>query len=191
MVTGVQTCALPICCALAEHELTGADTYFGLTPRDTRRTPAEAMTQGWFTGLTPITVPIAGEAFGDAARAAQVAFDSGKGMAEVPYGRVMELAPWLSKPRPNFPVVNYLDTASAPLSVLLTAELEHLNIGICGDGRYSYQLCIYVIRVQTHTAVAVMFPDNPIAQESIASYLETLKSVFVRIADRGHWQNVA
>src|SRR5206468_693780 len=45
------------CCALAEHELTGTQTYYGLTPSDTRRTPADAMTQGWFTGLVPITVP--------------------------------------------------------------------------------------------------------------------------------------
>jgi mycolipenoyl-CoA---2-(long-chain-fatty acyl)-trehalose mycolipenoyltransferase / long-chain-acyl-CoA---trehalose acyltransferase len=179
------------CSALAEHELTGADTYFGLTPRDTRRTPAELMTQGWFTGLIPVTVPIAGEEFGDAARAAQVCFDSGRDLAEVPYGRVKELAPWLSNPRPNFPVINFLDTGAAPLSVLLTAELDDLNIGIYGDGRYSYQLCIYVIRVQTHTMVTVMFPDNPIAQESIARYLETLKSVFVRVAERGHWQNAA
>ncbi len=34
-------------------------TYYGLTPRDTRRTPADAMTRCWFTGLIPITVPIA------------------------------------------------------------------------------------------------------------------------------------
>ena len=47
------------CSALAEHELTGTQTYHGLTPSDTRRTEIDAMTQGWFTGLIPITVPIA------------------------------------------------------------------------------------------------------------------------------------
>ena len=36
-----------------------------------------------------------------------------------------------------------------------------------------------------------MFPDNPIAQESVARYLAALKSVFERIAESGHWQNVA
>ncbi len=179
------------CVALAEHELTGAETYYGLTPRDTRSTPAELMTQGWFTGLIPITVPIADAAFGDAARAAQVSFDSGKDLAEVPYGRVMELSPSLSKPRPNFPVINFLDTAAAPLSVLLTAQLDDLNIGVYSDGRYSYQLCIYVIRVEDQTAVAVMFPDNPEARESIDRYLEALKSVFVRVAESGCWRNVA
>jgi hypothetical protein len=179
------------CSALAEHELTGTQTYYGLTPSDTRRTPTDAMTQGWFTGLVPITVPIGGSAFGDAARAAQVSFDSGRGLAEVPYDRVLELAPTLSKPRPNFPVVNFLDAGTAPLSVLLTAELDDLNIGIYSDGRYSYQLSIYVIRVEKETAVAVMFPDNPIAQESVGQYLAALKSVFERVAESGHWRNVA
>lgn len=180
------------CSGLAEHELTGADTYYGLTPRDTRRTPAEAMTQGWFTGLIPVTVPIAESAsFGEAARAAQQSFDSGAKMAEVPYDRILELAPSLTKPRPNFPVVNFLDAGTAPLSALLTADIGDLNIGIYSDGRYSYQLCIYVIRVQEETAVAVMFPDNPEAQASVAKYLETMKSVFERVAESGHWRDVA
>ena len=89
-------------------------------------------------------------------------------LAEVPYDRVLELAPTLHKPRHDFPVVNFLDAGTAPLSVLLTADLDDLNIGIYSDGRYSYQLCIYVIRVEKETAVAVMFPDNPEAQESVA-----------------------
>jgi hypothetical protein len=179
------------CDGLAQHELIGADTYYALTPRDTRSSPAEAMTQGWFTGLIPITVPIEGVSFGDAARCAQICFDSGRHLAEVPYGRVLELAPWLTRPRPNFPVVNFLDTGAAPLSILLTAQLDDLNIGIYGDGRYSYQLCIYVIRVQTHTAVTVMYPDNPVARQSVARYLEALESVFVRVAQSGCWEDVA
>ena len=52
------------CSAMVERELTGAATYYGLTPKDTRRSTADAMTQGWFTGLIPVTVPIAGRSFG-------------------------------------------------------------------------------------------------------------------------------
>ncbi len=65
------------CTAMVEHELTGATTYYGLTPRDTRRTSDNFMTQGWFTGLVPITVPIAATTFAEAAWAAQTSFDSG------------------------------------------------------------------------------------------------------------------
>jgi hypothetical protein len=179
------------CAGFAEHELTGAPTYYGLTPSDTRKTPEDALTQGWFTGLVPVTVPIAGYDFGDAAKVAQESFDTNRQLAETPYGRVMELAPWLQKPRPNFPVLNFLDAGTAPLSALLTAQLDDLNIGVFSDGRYSYQLCIYVMRVQEQTAVTVMYPDNPIARESVAKYVEALKSVYRRVVDTGQWQKVA
>ena len=122
-----------------------------------------------------------------------MSFDSGisTGLAEVSYDRLRELAPTLRKPRHNFPVVNFLDAGTAPLSALLTANLDDLNIGIYSDNRYSYQLCIYALRVEKETAVAVMFPDNPVAQESVARYLAALKSVFERVAESGHWRNVA
>jgi hypothetical protein len=74
---------------------------------------------------------------------------------------------------------------------LLTADIDDLNIGIYSDNRYSYQLCIYALRVEKETAVAVMFPDNPVAQESVAKYLEALKVVFTRIAGSGHGRNAA
>jgi hypothetical protein len=179
------------CSALAEYELTGASTYYGLTPKDTRKGVADAMTQGWFTGLIPVTVPIEGQTFADAARAAQVSFDTGRKLAAVPYDRVLELAKHLNKPRPNFPVLNFLDAGTAPLSALLTAELGDLNVGVYGDGRYSYQMSIYIIRVEKETAVTVMFPDNEIARESVTRYLKTLKSVFERIAEGEYSRYVA
>jgi hypothetical protein len=171
------------CAAFAEHELTGAQTYYGLSPSDTRSTPEDFMTQGWFTGLIPITVPVAASSFGDAACAAQASFDAGADLANVPFDRVVELAPWLSRPRPNFPVLNYLDAGAAPLSALVTAELDGLNIGFYGDGRYSYQLSIFVIRLDTETAVTMVYPNNPIARESVARYVSTMKSVCVRVAE--------
>jgi mycolipenoyl-CoA---2-(long-chain-fatty acyl)-trehalose mycolipenoyltransferase / long-chain-acyl-CoA---trehalose acyltransferase len=181
------------CIAQVEHEFTGAATYYGLTPRDTRRTSDNFMTQGWFTGLVPITVPIAAATFGDAAWAAQESFDSGLNMAKVPYYRVMELAPWLDRPRPNFPVSNFFHAGAAPLNaVLAAAELGYAdNIGIYSDGRYSYQLTIYIFLYEGGTAMAVMLPDNPVAHKSVARYMAAMKSVCARVADAGHWGRVA
>jgi hypothetical protein len=181
------------CMALVEHEFTGAVTYFGLTPRDTRRSTENFMTQGWFTGLVPITVPIAAASFGDAAWAAQNSFDAGLDLAKVPYYRVLELAPWLCRPRPNFPVSNFLHGGAAPLNaVLAAAEMSYAkNIGIYSDGRSSYQLTSYVFLYEEGTVMAVMFPDNPVAQKSVARYLAAMKSVCVRVADSGHWGRVA
>ena len=181
------------CIALVEHEFTGAATYYGLTPRDSRTGSDNFMTQGWFTGLVPITVPIAATSFGEAAWAAQASFDSGLDMARVPYYRALELAPWLSWPRPNFPVTNFLHADAAPLNaVLAAAEMGYADsIGIYGDGRYSYQLTIYVFKYGEGTAMAVMYPDNPVAQKSVARYMEAMKSVCAQVADSGHWGRVA
>lgn len=181
------------CLALVEHEFTGALTYYGLTPRDSRTATDNFMTQGWFTGLIPITVPIAAASFGDAAWAAQNSFDSGLRMAKVPYYRVLELAPWLSWPQPNFPVSNFFHGGAAPLNAVLAAADMGLadNIGIYSDGRYSYQLTIYVFRYGEGTAMAIMYPDNPVAEKSVARYMEAMKSVCARVADSGHWGRVA
>lgn len=181
------------CIALVEHEFTGAPTYYGLTPRDSRTGADNFMTQGWFTGLIPITVPIAAASFGDAAWMAQASFDSGLDMAKVPYYRVLELAPWLSWPQPNFPVSNFFHGNAAPLNAVLAAADLGLanNIGIYSDGRYSYQLTIYVFRYGEGTAMAIMYPDNPIAEKSVARYFEAMKSVCMRVANHGHWGRVA
>ena len=45
------------CAALAEHELTGTETYHGFTPYDTRTPGIDTMTVGWFASLFPVTVP--------------------------------------------------------------------------------------------------------------------------------------
>ncbi|TDH56816.1 acyltransferase [Mycobacterium eburneum] len=181
------------CLALVEHEFTGALTYYGLTPRDSRTAADNFMTQGWFTGLIPITVPIAATSFAEAAWAAQTSFDSGLDMAKVPYYRVLELAPWLNWPQPNFPVSNFLHGGAAPLNAILAAADMGLanNIGIYPDGRYSYQLTIYIFRYGEGTVMAIMHPDNPVAEKSVTRYMEAMRSVCMRVADSGHWGRVA
>ena len=181
------------CLAQVEHELTGALTYYGLTPRDSRNAGDNFMTQGWFTGLIPITVPIGAASFGEAAWSAQSSFDSGLNMAKVPYYRVLELAPWLKWPQPNFPVSNFLHGGAAPLNAILAAGDMGLadNIGIYPDGRFSYQLTIYIFRYGEGTVMAIMHPDNPVAEKSVTRYLQAMQSVCGQVADIGHWGRVA
>ena len=77
-------------------------------------------------------------------------------------------------------------------AVLAAADLGYANnIGIYSDGRYSYQLTIYIFLYPGGTAMAVMFPDNPVARKSVARYMSAMKSLCVRVADRGHWGRVA
>ncbi|BBZ01250.1 acyltransferase [Mycolicibacterium chitae] len=181
------------CLAQVEHELTGTLTYYGLTPRDSRNATDNFMTQGWFTGLIPVTVPIGAASFGEAAWSAQESFDSNLNMAKVPYYRVLELAPWLKWPQPNFPVSNFFHGGAAPLNAVLAAADMGLanNIGIYPDGRFSYQLTIYIFRYGEGTAMAIMHPDNPVARKSVARYLAAMRSVAALVADSGNWGRVA
>ena len=181
------------CLGLVEHEFTGAMSYYGLTPRDSRTAGDNFNTQGWFTGLIPITVPVAATSFHDAAGAAQASFDSGLDMARVPYYRVLELAPWLNWPQPNFPVSNFLHGGAAPLNAILAAGDLGLanNIGMYPDNRFSYQLTIYIFRYGEGTIMAIMHPDNAVAEKSVTRYLDAMQAVSTRVADSGHWGRVA
>jgi hypothetical protein len=171
------------CAALTEHELTGAATYYGITPCHTRSTPAEFMTVGWFTGLVPITIPLgANPPFADAARAAQTSFDSNTGLAQVPFDRILELAPWLRRPKSGNPTLSYLDGGLAPLSSAVVSKLQAVNARFYADDRFPHRVNLWVNRFED-TSVTVMFPDNPVARQSVSRYIAVMKSIYLRIAD--------
>jgi mycolipenoyl-CoA---2-(long-chain-fatty acyl)-trehalose mycolipenoyltransferase / long-chain-acyl-CoA---trehalose acyltransferase len=170
------------CAAFAEHELTGTQTYYGMTATDTRSTPADFLTNGWYTGFAPITVPL-GTTFGETVRTAQASFDSGKDVASVPWGRVAELAPWFKRPEGRVPLLFFLDAGIPPLSALVNSHLEELNARIYHDGGIPAQFDIRVNRFEKETQLAVLFPNNPIARESVTRYITTLKSIYLRVAE--------
>jgi hypothetical protein len=170
------------CAALAEYELTGAETYYGVTPYDTRSAPEEYMTPGWFASFIPVTVPVGDLTFGDVARAAQDSFDSAKDLGDVPFDRVLELAPselGLKTPERDVPMLSYIDVRNIPLS----SQWEELNVGIYGDSRLSDQVCMWVNRFETETTLTISFPENPIARDSVARYLKAVQSAYRRAAD--------
>jgi mycolipenoyl-CoA---2-(long-chain-fatty acyl)-trehalose mycolipenoyltransferase / long-chain-acyl-CoA---trehalose acyltransferase len=174
------------CAALAQYELTGSRDYHVITPTTTRRTPAEFMTTGWFTGTVPISIPVDPVSFNDTARAAQAAFDSGQPLAHVPFDRVRELCGdmvGLRAPEPGVPMLSYLDAGLPPLSPSIIAQWEALNGKVYTDTRSAYQVGMYVNRSDRETTITVTFPNNPIARESIDRYLHAMKSVYARVAD--------
>ncbi len=117
------------------------------------------MTQGWFYRPNLDHRPHRRlPAFGDAA-SRRFRSTRAQLLAEVfLYDRTAELSSTLTMPRPNFPVVNFLDAGAAPL-VLLTAELTGTNIE-----RYStvaYQLSI-LHRVEQGDGSGGHVPRQPI-----------------------------
>ncbi|HWT49099.1 MAG TPA: acyltransferase, partial [Mycobacterium sp.] len=53
------------------------------------------------------------------------------------------------------------------------------------EGRVSHQVSMWVNRFERETTVTVLFPDNPVACESIARYIEAMKSAYSRAAAGG------
>jgi hypothetical protein len=171
------------CVALAEHELTGSDTYFGLTPFDTRRAPAEYLTVGWYASFIPMAVPTAGRSFAEAALAAQHSFDGSRHLGGVPFYHILDM------PAPEFgsiklsdrpvPMVSYIDIRRIPLS----SHWDELNAGIYSDDRSTEGVCMWVNRFQNETSLAIQYPDNPIARDSITKYAENIQSIFGQVLD--------
>lgn len=169
--------------ALAQYQLTGTEIYYGLTPTDKRSTPTEFMTAGWFTGAVPFTVPIHLTSFGETARAAQASFDSNAELAHVPFDRVLELAPWLRRPGPAFTMLNFMDGGLPPLSAVVASQLKGVKAGAYIDGRNPAHLYMSVGRLFDEASITVFFPNNPVARESVIRYVESMKSVCVRVAE--------
>jgi hypothetical protein len=173
------------CAALAEHALTGRKTYCGLTAHNTRSTPAEYMTAGWFASLIPITVPVTEKmSFGDVVQAAQLSFDAAKLLGDVPFYRVLELVSpesgLMTHPERPAPMLSFIDIRKIPLS----AQWDELNVSIYGDSGLSDQVYMWVNRFEHETTLTISFPDNPIARDSVVRYAEAVKSVYAFVADR-------
>lgn len=174
------------CGALAHAALTGQDTYSVITPTTTRRTQADFMTTGWFTGLVPIAVPVDVSSFADTALAAQASFDGGMDLAQVPFERVLELAAdegvdGVRAPDPGVPMLSFID-----VGMLLPGVIEHFqSLGgrIYSDPRSAYQVGMWVNRAEKETTVTVAFPNNSIARESVLRYVEAMREVYLRVID--------
>jgi hypothetical protein len=174
------------CAAIAERELAGVDVYQVITPTTTRSSPAEFMTTGWFTGIVPISVPVEGMSFNQVARAAQAAFDSGMHLANVPIERVLELAasvPGIRKPGPGVPMLSYLDIGLPPLNPVVMGQWQDRNGTLYTDLGAANQIGMWVNRRDTGTTVTVAYPDNAVARESVAQYVDMMKVVFLRAAE--------
>lgn len=171
------------CAALAQYELTGEEIYCGLTSVETRRTPAEFMTVGWFTGLVPFAFPVTASSFDTTVIAAQASFDSFKELANVPYRFVVELAPWLRfHGRNHLPVLFYFDASVPPLSEIFGSASDGLNFKQYFN-MAAPDFSVRVMRLEKETQLVVRFPDNPVARDSMTRYVTAVKSVYARVAD--------
>ena len=79
-------------------------------------------------------------------------------------------------------MLSFLDGGVPPLSAVIATQLGRMNTQAFSDGRIAARVCMWVNKFHEETTVTASFPNNPIAYESIARYLETMKSVYLRVA---------
>jgi mycolipenoyl-CoA---2-(long-chain-fatty acyl)-trehalose mycolipenoyltransferase / long-chain-acyl-CoA---trehalose acyltransferase len=106
-------------------------------------------------------------------------------LANVPFERVLELAPWLEKPpsRGGFPMLSFLDAGVPPLSAVIATQLGRANTKVFTDGKIAARVCMWVNKFHDETTMTASFPDNPTAHDSVARYLEAMRSVCIRVAE--------
>lgn len=166
------------CAGLIDRALTGDETYRGITPYDRRSTPEEQLAVGWYASFIPFTVDMRDDAFVAVARGAQESFDKCQSLARVPFERVTELVPGLHTPEFDVPMLSFIDARKIPVS----AEWDRVNGGIYGDSRSSDQVCIWVNRFEDETKLTISFPDNAVARDSVARYIEEAQLVYQHVA---------
>jgi hypothetical protein len=171
------------CAALAEHRLTGAATYFGLTPFDNRRDPEYATAVGWLASFVPLAIPTADASFDAVVTSAQTSFDANTALGPVPYYHLLEMPDPSSGPvsvpdRP-VPMLSYIDIRKLPFS----DYWDGLRIGIWGDNRLSEAVCMWVNRMHDRTQLVVAYPGTSVARASVMRYVEAMRAEFARVAD--------
>ncbi|OMC56301.1 acyltransferase [Mycobacterium sp. IS-836] len=166
------------CAAFADHEFTGAATYHGFTPYDTRTPGLDSMTVGWFANLVPVSVPICTATFAEAARAAQESFNAAKALADVPVERALELAAPLElgvePPDSRAMMVSFIDFRKIPAAGLF----EEANWGTYADNLSHGGINLWINRQAHKTTATISFPDNAEARKSVHRYLAALTQAF-------------
>ena len=120
------------------------------------------------------------------AQAAQKAFDDGMYLANVPIERVLELAeavPGIRTPGPGVPMLSYLDIGLPPLNPVVMAQWQEQDGTLFVDLGAANQIGMWVSRNDNGTTITVAYPDNAIARESVAQYVDQMKMFFLRAAE--------
>ncbi len=168
------------CAALADHRLTGEETFRALTPSDTRSGEEQALSAGWYASLFPVVVPVDARDFGRTARAAQRSFDANKHLAGVPFQRVLDLAE----------AGNLGITPAGGPSMMVSlfdfrgmADADADRLGLYIDDLSHGDVNMWLTRHADKTTATVSFPATMTTRHSVHHYLGVLRSVFLEIAD--------
>jgi len=172
--------------AVAAYEFTGQYFHLGFTPKSTRRTPEERNAVGWFANLVPFVAEItSGTSFRDVLRSVNDSYEEHRGLAHVPFHRVLELLPcqyaipmeWV------VPMISYIDVRRLPGAVMF----DHVNLGVYGNRGSSDEVYSWVNRFPGHTSMSMLYPDTLSARDSVDRYIDRYTSILRSVAATGDY----
>lgn len=173
--------------AITDHELGGADDYFGMTVLNTRAVaPKFATAQGWFCSFAPVEFRVAGaDNFSDLLPAAQVGRRRAKELGSVPTAAALAgLAAAGATPQDVVAVPNmlsYIDFRWFPGD----ARPEYQDAALfTGEGRTA-NASMWINRDRDELYIGSQTPGTPFAQQQIHRYFRHLRGVFRDIARNG------
>jgi len=167
------------CAALADHEFSGAETFHGFTPSDTRVGDHQALSAGWYASLFPVSVPVGDGDFAQMARAAQKSFDANRSMSAVSFQRVLDLA------SPEELGITLASQPSMMVSLMdfrKMADADANRLGIYLDNLSLGGINTWIIRHANQTTITVSFPETPEARHSVHHYVAVLRREFTDVA---------
>jgi hypothetical protein len=168
------------CAALADHKLTGTETFHGFTPSDTRSGDAQSLSAGWYASLFPVSVPVGDGDFSQMARAAQKSFDANKHLSAVPFTRVLDLA------TPEELDITLAEKPSMMVSLMdfrALADADSNRLGIYLDNLSHGGINTWIIRHADQTTLTVSFPETAEARQSVHHYAGVLRAAFTGVTD--------
>ncbi|MFC3960588.1 condensation domain-containing protein [Nocardia jiangsuensis] len=169
--------------ALVERELIDSDYYFGMTPVSTRGSLAERASVGWYVTLLPVAFPLGATSFDRVVKLAQHAYENGLRLAPTSFQRVVELLPADSdldlKPGWSCPMISFVDARE----LLGNEFFDAASAGLYANRAASEQVLIWINRLAAETTLSVIYPDTPVAHESVERYVAVLRRVFAAAAE--------
>ncbi|MGJ0119141.1 condensation domain-containing protein [Williamsia sp. MIQD14] len=166
--------------AVAARSLSGEETLRFAMPMHTRTDTRYASSIGWFVGVVPIEIDLAGaQTLEECLAAAGAAIAGRKSMAQFPFPRVAEIAGIDADPR--F-VVSYIDARYVPESTHWSRWGARTLRGAADSDDEVY---LWIVRSPKGISVSARFPGNRVATDSVHAYLHRLNAVLALPAGAG------
>lgn len=177
--TGTQA-AIFAAIAVAYQALCGTPLLRLVMPWHTRHEPQYLLSIGWYVGLGPLEVDLAGTAtFADALHATARGIATAREVSRAPHRRIDEILG--SAAEPEF-VASYLDLRHVPGADRWPRSAAHT---LRSASRSDRELYLWVARVPSGITLSARYPDTALAVDSMTRFVDVVTTVLRTVAAAG------